>query len=89
MVGGGELTVRVTFITCGEFVAPGTETVIVYAPGNRLALFTETVSVASPTPLAGFTESQAGEVVSAIAVQFIVPPPLPESAIVWSAGLLP
>jgi hypothetical protein len=76
--------VRVTFITCGEFVAPGTETVIVlvYAPGNRLALFTETVSVALPTPLAGLTESQAGEVVFAIAVQYRAPPPPFERAIV-------
>ena len=88
---GAGVTSRVTFTACGVFVAPGadTEIVLVYVPGARPALLTETVRVALPEPPAGATDNHAGAVALAVAVQSSVPAPMLDNAITWFAGLVP
>ncbi len=83
-VGRAAVTVSVTLTVWGVFVAPAAAIVIAFAyvPAARAALATETVRLALPDPLAGLTDSHAGAVASAVAVQVIVPPLLLERAIV-------
>ena len=84
IVGAGNMTVRVTLIDCGVLVAPvaAMVTVFMYVPAAREALLTANDRVPFPVPLAGVTDNQVGMVASAVAVQFMVPPPLLAIAIV-------
>ena len=74
------MTLRVTLTTRGVFIAPGEDTVMffVYVPAARPVVSMDAVSVEASVPLAGVTDSHAGAVVSAVAVQTIVPTPLLE-----------
>ena len=74
---GSTLTVRFTVTVWGLFVAPVAVTVmvLVYVPKARLALATESVTVASPVPLVGLSVSQAGALASAVTVQLSAPLP--------------
>jgi hypothetical protein len=88
---GALVMVRVTFTVCGVFVAPDAAIVMVllYVPADKPALLTEAVIVPLPVPLAGLTDNHAGDVLSAVAVQLRVPPPLFDIAIVRLAGFVP